>query len=153
MENFIKSPEMVEAEQWLGTELQVERFLAQEVIMISASRDGSVLVPTLDGNLTCRVNDYLVKNSDGTYTVVDGEEFESNYQSIDLDEALALEEMLSGSGTVQGHVPFVEDGEFDGDEELGDVLIDDNAKDIKVEAEVLDEKPAAKAKTEKASKK
>lgn len=86
MKTFKKKPVLIEAEQWLGTEKQTKKLLSDSVIMLSASRDGSVLVPTLGGNLMCNLSDYIVTDKDGGRSVVDAETFDSTY---DLVEAVS----------------------------------------------------------------
>ena len=83
MKKFRKKPVLVEAEQWLGTEKQKKKLLADGVIMEIPSQDGSCLVPTLEGNMPCRLNDYIVKDANCQYGVYDGELFE---ETFDLDE-------------------------------------------------------------------
>lgn len=91
MEKFRKKPEVVEAEQWLGTVKQKKKLLADEVIMEIPSQDGSCLVPTLEGNIPCRLNDYIVKGEDGQYGVYDGELFEATF---DLEEKSTSEKTV-----------------------------------------------------------
>lgn len=83
MKKFQKRVEFVEAEQWFETEEQMARLLDEGLVMKSASRDGSVLVPTLGGNLTCRLNDYIVVDEKGNRSVIDGDEFEAGYELAD----------------------------------------------------------------------
>jgi len=83
MKKFQKRVEFVEAEQWFETEEQMARLLDEGFVMKSASRDGSVLVPTLGGNLTCRLNDYIVVDEKGNRSVIDGDEFEAGYELAD----------------------------------------------------------------------
>lgn len=91
MKDFAKKVVMVQAEQWLGTNEQTERLLSEDVIMIIPSQDGSILVPTLDGNLPCRLNDYIVKDENGGYYIHEGEDFEANYDLVPEDEIKLLE--------------------------------------------------------------
>ena len=93
MKKFKKNPEFVNAEQWLGMEEQSERLLSEGVIMESSARDGSVLVPTLGGNLTCRLNDYIVTDKDEKRSVVDCETFESSYELTDEVEEVTNEDV------------------------------------------------------------
>ena len=87
MKNFKTIAVLVHATQWLGTSEQKESLLAEGVIMESAARDGSVLVPTLEGNLTCRLNDYIVTDESGQRSVVDAETFEAGYELSEDVEA------------------------------------------------------------------
>lgn len=80
MKNFRKKPVVIQAEQWLGKVEQMESLLTEGVIMESAARYGSVLVPTLGGNLTCRLNDYIVIDESGKRSVVDAETFEAGHE-------------------------------------------------------------------------
>lgn len=91
MRKFKSKPVFVDAEQWLGEKEQVERLLSEEVIMTSAARDGSVLVPTMDGNLTCKVGDYIVTDEKGTRSVVEASVFESTYELVDAVEYVDVE--------------------------------------------------------------
>lgn len=80
MEIFRKKPVLVEAEQWLGTVKQKKRLLAAGVIMEIPSQDGSCLVPTLEGNMPCKLNDYIVKDGNGQYGVYEAELFEAAFE-------------------------------------------------------------------------
>lgn len=91
MKQFRKKPVLVKAEQWLGTEKQKKKLLADGVIMEIPSQDGSCLVPTLEGNMPCRLNDYIVKDGNGQYGVCDGELFE---ETFDLDEKATSEKVV-----------------------------------------------------------
>ena len=88
MQRFRKKPVVVEAEQWLGTVEQKERLLAEGVIMDIPSLDGSCLVPTLEGNMTCQINDYIIKGIKGEYYPCKPDIFELTY---DMDEKETLE--------------------------------------------------------------
>lgn len=83
MKKFVKKPEFVEAEQWLQSVEQNERLLADGVIMESSARDGSCLVPTMGGNLPCRLNNYIVEDENGHRSVEDAETFESAYDLVE----------------------------------------------------------------------
>ena len=80
MQRFRKKPVVVEAEQWLGTVEQKERLLAEGVIMDIPSLDGSCLVPTLEGNMTCQINDYIIKGIKGEYYPCKPDIFEATYE-------------------------------------------------------------------------
>lgn len=88
MQRFRKKPVVVEAEQWLGTVEQKERLLAEGLIMDIPSLDGSCLVPTLEGNMTCQINDYIIKGIKGEYYPCKPDIFELTY---DMDEKETLE--------------------------------------------------------------
>jgi hypothetical protein len=61
MAKFRKKPVVIEAEKWLGTVEQKERLLAEGVIIAIPSMDGSCLIPTLEGNMTCMLKDWIIK--------------------------------------------------------------------------------------------
>ena len=94
MKKFRKKPVVVEAEQWLGEEEQKERLLSEGVIMTIPSLDGSCLVPTLEGNMTCQLNDYIIKGIKGEYYPCKPDIFELTY---DLVEEVVLEEVVLDS--------------------------------------------------------
>ncbi len=83
MKKFKKKPVVIEAEQWLGTEEQTERLLSEGVIMKSSARDGSVLIPTLEGNMTCSVNDFIIKGIKGEYYACKPDIFELTYDLVE----------------------------------------------------------------------
>lgn len=83
MKKFRKKPVVIEAEQWLGTDEQKEKFLADGVIIDIPSRDGSCLVRTLEGDVTCSFNDYIIKGVKGEYYTFKPDIFELAY---DLEE-------------------------------------------------------------------
>lgn len=83
MAQFRKKPVVIEAEQWLQTVEQNERLLAEGVIMDIPSRDGSCLIPTLEGNMTCMLNDYIIKGVKGEYYPCKPEIFELTYDLVE----------------------------------------------------------------------
>ena len=91
MKKFRTKPVFVEAEKWLGTQEQKESLLAEGVIMEIPSQDGSCLVPTLEGNLTCRVNDYIIKDDKGQYSVCDPDTFKATYE---VDAKKSVEKVI-----------------------------------------------------------
>ena len=106
MQRFRKKPVVVEAEQWLGTVEQKERLLAEGVIMDIPSLDGSCLVPTLEGNMTCQLNDYIIKGIKGEYYPCKPDIFELTY---DMDEKETLEIEVNAE-TLGLNPEFVEAG-------------------------------------------
>nr|WP_315173554.1 hypothetical protein [uncultured Flavobacterium sp.] len=83
MTKFRKKPVVIEAEQWLGTVEQKERLLAEGVIMEIPSQDGSCLIPTLEGNMTCMLTDYIIKGVKGEYYPCKAEIFELTYDLVE----------------------------------------------------------------------
>ena len=120
MQRFRKKPVVVEAEQWLGTVEQKERLLAEGVIMNIPSLDGSCLVPTLEGNMTCQINDYIIKGIKGEYYPCKPDIFELTY---DMDEKETLEIEVNAE-TLGLNPEFVEAGI-----EVGDTITVDAAED------------------------
>ena len=120
MQRFRKKPVLVEAEQWLGTVEQKERLLAEGVIMDIPSLDGSCLVPTLEGNMTCQINDYIIKGIKGEYYPCKPDIFELTY---DMDEKETLEIEVNAE-TLGLNPEFVEAGI-----EVGDTIKVDAAED------------------------
>lgn len=106
MKDFAKKVVMVQAEQWLGTQEQTERLLSEDVIMVIPSQDGSVLVPTVSGNLTCRLNDYIVKDENGGYYVHEGEDFEANYDLVPEDEIKLLDVVVGNEDVTDAKAPL-----------------------------------------------
>ncbi len=82
MKKFKKKSVVIEAEQWLGTEKQKERLLEKGIIMVIPSQDGSCLIPTLEGNMTCSVNDYIIKGVKGEYYPCKPDIFELTYDEF-----------------------------------------------------------------------
>ena len=83
MQRFRKKPVVVEAEQWLGTVEQKERLLAEGVIMDIPSLDGSCLVPTLEGNMACQINDYIIKGINNEFYPIKSEIFFKTYEKVE----------------------------------------------------------------------
>ena len=132
MQRFRKKPVVVEAEQWLGTVEQKERLLAEGVIMNIPSLDGSCLVPTLEGNMTCQINDYIIKGIKGEYYPCKPDIFELTY---DMDEKETLEIEVNAE-TLGLNPEFVEAGI-----EVGDTIkvdaADDNIQEDNIEKVVV----------------
>ena len=106
MKNFAKKVVMVKAEQWLGTQKQTERLLSEDVIMVIPSQDGSVLVPTMNGNVTCCLNDYIVKDENGGYYVHEVEDFEANYDLVPEDEIKLLDVVVGNESVTDAKKPL-----------------------------------------------
>jgi hypothetical protein len=101
VKKFVKKPVFVLAEQWLGTEEQLKRLLSEGVIIEIPSRDGSVLIPTLQGNLTCNLGDYIVLEEGGSRSVYAAVYFESQFEEdsekgseASLDASLGKKEVI-----------------------------------------------------------
>lgn len=140
MKNFKTIAVLVLAEQWLGMEEQTERLLAENVIMKSSARDGSILVPTLGGNLTCRLNDYIVTDAKGSRSVVDAETFEASYE---LDEATYLKVVDENVKANPNPVKYSEETN------ANEVVSEDANQDAAKEIEVVDEAPKTETKAKK----
>jgi len=100
MKKFRKKPVVIKAEQWLDTVEQNERLLSKGIIMQIPSKDGSCLVPTLEGNMTCRLNDYIVKDENGQHTVWSAETFEAAYDLVEEEVVDNIEVVASVVGEV-----------------------------------------------------
>jgi len=94
MKKFRKKQVVIEAEQWLGTEDQKEKFLANGVIIDIPSRDGSCLVRTLEGDMTCSLNDYIIKGVKGEYYPCKPDIFELTYDLVDKGEVVPKEDAV-----------------------------------------------------------
>ena len=140
MEIFRKKPVLVEAEQWLGTVKQKERLLAEGVIMDIPSLDGSCLVPTLEGNMTCQLNDYIIKGIKGEYYPCKPDIFELTY---DIDEKETLEIEVNAE-TLGLNPEFVEAGIEVGDtikvDASEDNIQEDNIEKVVVPVEAVKKK-------------
>lgn len=82
MKKWKKKPVVIEAEKWLGTQEQKESLLADGVIMDIPSRDGSCLIPTLEGNMTCMLGDYIIKGVKGEYYPCKPDIFKLTYDLV-----------------------------------------------------------------------
>jgi hypothetical protein len=94
MKKFRKKPVVIEAEQWLGTDKQEKKLLSKGVIMTIPSLDGSCLIPTLEGNMTCQLNDYIIKGVKGEYYPCKPDIFELTYdvvEEVTLDHVVTAE--------------------------------------------------------------
>ena len=140
MQRFRKKPVVVEAEQWLGTVEQKERLLAEGVIMDIPSLDGSCLVPTLEGNMTCQINDYIIKGIKGEYYPCKPDIFELTY---DMDEKETLEIEVNAE-TLGLNPEFVEAGIEVGDtikvDASEDNIQEDNIEKVVVPVEAVKKK-------------
>ena len=90
------------------------------------SQDGSCLVPTLEGDMTCQINDYIIKGIKGEYYPCKPDIFELTY---DMDEKETLEIEVNAE-TLGLNPEFVEAGI-----EVGDTIKVDAADDVPVEVE------------------
>ena len=104
------------------------------------SQDGSCLVPTLEGNMTCQINDYIIKGIKGEYYPCKPYIFELTY---DMDEKETLEIEVNAE-TLGLNPEFVEAGIEVGDtikvDAAEDNIQEDNIEKVVVPVEAVKEK-------------
>ena len=104
------------------------------------SQDGSCLVPTLEGNMTCQINDYIIKGIKGEYYPCKPDIFELTY---DMDEKETLEIEVNAE-TLGLNPEFVEAGIEVGDtikvDAAEDNIQEDNIEKVVVPVEAVKEK-------------
>lgn len=79
MKKYVKKPVVIHAEQWLGLTEQYDRFVKEGVIFDVKYEDGSCLISTLEGDMKCNLNDYIIKGIKGEYYPCKPDIFEASY--------------------------------------------------------------------------
>ena len=82
MKKYVKRPVVVHAEQWLGTTEQYDRFVKEGVISPVNFEDGSCVIPTLEGDMKCNLNDYIIRGIKGEFYSCKEEIFNLTYEEV-----------------------------------------------------------------------
>lgn len=70
------------AEAWMGTTEQFDRFVKEGVIKNEILEDGSCIIPTLEGDMKCNLNDYIIRGVEGEYYSCKETIFEKTYEEV-----------------------------------------------------------------------
>jgi hypothetical protein len=82
MRDYRKKPVVIQAEAWMGTMEQHARLAAFGIIKPSIEEDGSCIIPTLEGDMRCQLNDYIIRGVKGEHYPCKPEIFELTYEAV-----------------------------------------------------------------------
>lgn len=82
MENFRKKPVVIQAEAWMGTTEQYNKFTKMGAISPALHEDGSCTVSTVFGIRKCNLNDWIVKGVEGDFYSISDVEFKKTYEKV-----------------------------------------------------------------------
>ena len=80
MKAYRKKPVVILAEAWMGTTEQFDRFLKEGVIKDEVLEDGSCIIPTLEGDMKCNLNDWIIQGIHGEHYPCKPDIFEKSYE-------------------------------------------------------------------------
>lgn len=82
MKAYRKKPVVILAEAWIGTTEQYNRFVREGVIKNEIPEDGSCIIPTLEGDMKCNLNDWIIQGVNGEHYSCKETIFEKTYEEV-----------------------------------------------------------------------
>ena len=79
MKHYRKKPVVIQAEAWMGTTEQFNRFVKEGIIKDEIIEDGSCIIPTLEGNMKASFGDYIIKGVEGQFYPCRSDIFNKTY--------------------------------------------------------------------------
>lgn len=82
---FRKKPVVIEAEQWVGSNLEAAQFLLMQLeapINPCLNHQGSILIETLEGTMEARKGDWVIKGVRGELYPCKPDIFEATYEPV-----------------------------------------------------------------------
>lgn len=86
MRDFRKKPVVIQAEAWMGTTEQHKRLFEDGIIKHEITKDGSCIIPTLEGDMKCNLNDWIIKGVNGEHYPCKPDIFEKTYDVVTGDQ-------------------------------------------------------------------
>ena len=81
-DKFRKKPVEIEAVQFTGDVWEIVNFTGQGVMKVS-SYGGKLVIPTLEGDMTVSLNDWVIKGVQGEFYPCKPDIFEESYERVD----------------------------------------------------------------------
>ena len=82
MENFRKKPVVIQAEAWMGTTEQYNKFVDEGIISPVLHEDGSCMISTMEGVMKCNLNDWIIRGVNGEHYPCKPDIFEKTYEKV-----------------------------------------------------------------------
>lgn len=85
MAQYRKKPVVIEAVQWDGDAGLANRFIGESYEKdwwYTGKKDGSIIIPTLEGEHECRVGDFIIKGVKGEFYPCKPDIFEMTYEKV-----------------------------------------------------------------------
>lgn len=82
MKHYRKKPVVIQAEAWMGTTEQFNRFVKEGIIKDEIIEDGSCIIPTLEGDMKCNLNDWIIQGVNGEYYSCKETIFKKTYEEV-----------------------------------------------------------------------
>lgn len=80
---YKKRPVVIEAVQYDGNFRCLDIFSIHEVGKFKLGNDKTIIIPTLEGDMTANVGDYIIRGTHGEYYPCKAEIFEANYEKVE----------------------------------------------------------------------
>ena len=88
MAKFRKKPVVIDAVEWNGANhLITETFMKGSGAVMSYKRKqlGEIIIPTLEGNMTASVGDWIIKGVNGEFYPCKPDIFEKTYEAVNAE--------------------------------------------------------------------
>jgi hypothetical protein len=89
MERFRKKPVLVEAVRWTGDMAALRAFIGYDLPAYGPPHDGALRIETLEGDLACRLGDWIIRGVKGELYPCKPDIFAETYE-VASDEQPAL---------------------------------------------------------------
>lgn len=87
MAKFRKRPVVIEAVQWTGNMTKVIALVGRDLPTYGPpGQSGSLRITTLEGDMECRIGDWIIKGINGEFYPCKPDIFEKTYESVDEGE-------------------------------------------------------------------
>lgn len=83
MARYRKKPVVIEAVQWAGNMSKIISLVGHDLPTYGDGRNGSLRVTTLEGDMECRLGDYLIKGIKGEIYPCKADIFMATYEAVD----------------------------------------------------------------------
>ena len=83
MAKFRKKPVVIEAEQFVVWDMRkIPPFIKIQGVTFPITKDGTIIIPTLEGNMQCKEKDWVIRGVAGEYYPCKPEIFEQTYEEV-----------------------------------------------------------------------
>jgi hypothetical protein len=79
---YRKKPVIIDAVQWTGSMQPVIDLIGHDLPTFGPPRSGSLRIATLEGDMECRLNDWIIKGINGEFYPCKPDIFEKTYEEV-----------------------------------------------------------------------
>lgn len=83
MARYRKKPVVIEAVQWTGNMTEIIGLVGHDLPTYGDGRNHSLRVTTLEGDMECRLGDYLIRGIQGEIYPCKADIFMATYEAVD----------------------------------------------------------------------